>query len=60
MLEFSKTYVSLKNISGVDKMDGYFFRGCLNVNNLVSFDHHSNIIVAALGLEVLLPCENPG
>ena len=32
----------------------------LNVNILVSIDHHSNIIVAALGLEALLPCENPG
>ena len=27
----------------------------LNVNILVSFDHHSNIISAALGLEALLP-----
>ena len=31
----------------------------LNVNVLVSFDHHSNIIAAALGLEDLLPSENP-
>ena len=32
----------------------------LNVNILVSFDHHSNIIVAALGLEILLPSMNSG
>ena len=31
----------------------------LNVNILVSFDH-SNIIAAALGLEVPLPSDNSG
>ena len=43
-------------------MDGYFFRSLIlsNVNILVSFDHHSNTIAAALGLEAVLPRENSG
>ena len=32
----------------------------LYVNILVSFDHHSNIIAAALGLEAFLSSANPG
>ena len=44
-------------------MEGYFFQKLdiiLLLNILVSFDHHSNIIAAALGLEALLPSENSG
>ena len=39
-----------------------FSEACIifNVNILVSFDHHSNIVAAALGLEALLPSENSG
>ena len=32
----------------------------LNVNMMVIFEHHSNIIAAALGLDTLLPSKNPG
>ena len=59
MLEFTAYYfcitVDLTLISGGDKINGYFFRSVIyfNVNILVSFDHHSNIIAAALELEGL-------
>ena len=32
----------------------------LNVNSMVIFDHHSDIIAAALGLETVLPSKNSG
>ena len=35
---------------------GYY----LNVNIIVIFDHHSNKIAAAFGLETLLPIKNSG
>ena len=35
-------------------------RYSLNVNTMVIFDDHSNIIVAALGLETLLPVRTNG
>ena len=63
MYVYKKTKISLKKISGGDKMDGYFFRKLdfiLTLNILVSFDHHSNIIAAGLVLEALLPSENSG